>query len=216
MSRHDVILMDMQMHGIDGVQATRRIRSNGDAKSRIPIIALTADLVPEHHNAYLDAGANVVLGKPIEWLKLARELGRLCGDGETPDSQDNRDRMAAEPIDERPLLDGEVLNSLRAEIGAERVNVALGKFQADLAICRRDLIASLNVENRGQLQRTLHSLKSLCMQFGATRVGKMAAALEVDLEGDQVLQRLHEIINVMAILESELESKAHLQGKAAQ
>jgi CheY-like chemotaxis protein len=124
---YDVVFMDMQMPGVDGVEATRRIRSTGDAKSRIPIIALTADLVPEHHSAYLEAGANVVLAKPIEWLELARELNRLCGDVEPSGSHDGQDRLVTEPTDGRPLRDGEVLDPLKADIGVERVNAVLGK-----------------------------------------------------------------------------------------
>jgi PAS domain S-box-containing protein len=72
---YDVILMDMQMPVMDGLAATRRIRAMDDpAAARTPIIAMTANVLPEHVERCREAGMDDHIGKPIN---LAHLLGAL-------------------------------------------------------------------------------------------------------------------------------------------
>ena len=68
------ILMDMQMPEMDGVTATRRIRALDGPKSKIPIIALTANAMKGDEDKYLSAGMNDYVSKPIEGDKLASAI----------------------------------------------------------------------------------------------------------------------------------------------
>jgi signal transduction histidine kinase/FixJ family two-component response regulator len=72
MSTHyfDVIIMDIRMPEMDGVEAIQRIRQSGAAWANVPIIALTADIAAENNAACMAAGANVFLTKPV----LAKDL----------------------------------------------------------------------------------------------------------------------------------------------
>jgi signal transduction histidine kinase/AmiR/NasT family two-component response regulator len=74
----DLILMDVQMPGMDGLEATRRIRALGGAVSRTPIIALTANVLNHQRQAYLECGMDGVVGKPISPTKLLVEILRLA------------------------------------------------------------------------------------------------------------------------------------------
>jgi CheY-like chemotaxis protein len=65
------------MPGMDGLEATRRIRRLGSAIAAIPIIALTADVMRQHHTAYLAAGMNGVVPKPFSPAQLLAEVARL-------------------------------------------------------------------------------------------------------------------------------------------
>jgi PAS domain S-box-containing protein len=78
-ARFDAILMDVQMPGIDGVEAARRIRALGGAAAATPIVALTANVLAHQRTAYLDAGMDGVVGKPISPPLLLAELARVCG-----------------------------------------------------------------------------------------------------------------------------------------
>ena len=72
----DVILMDVRMSGIDGLEATRRIRAAEAAAGgrRTPIIALTANALPEHREACLSAGMDGFLTKPLDRERLESAL----------------------------------------------------------------------------------------------------------------------------------------------
>ncbi|MGZ3404243.1 MAG: ATP-binding protein, partial [Phenylobacterium sp.] len=81
-----LILMDVQMPGIDGLEAARRIRALGGAAAETPIVALTANVLAHQRRAYLDAGMDGVVGKPISPGVLLREIARL-GSPATDDSE---------------------------------------------------------------------------------------------------------------------------------
>jgi CheY-like chemotaxis protein len=75
---YDMILMDVRMSGIDGLEATRRIRAVEEKSgTRTPIIALTANALPEHREACLAAGMDGFLTKPLDREKLAAVLAAV-------------------------------------------------------------------------------------------------------------------------------------------
>ena len=73
----DVVLMDLQMPDIDGLEATRRIRRLPDARREVPVVALTASVMKEQRNACFEAGMTDVLTKPIELEVLSASLSRI-------------------------------------------------------------------------------------------------------------------------------------------
>jgi CheY-like chemotaxis protein/anti-sigma regulatory factor (Ser/Thr protein kinase) len=79
----DMILMDIQMPGIDGVEAARRIRALGGAAAATPIVALTANVLAHQRQAYLDAGMDGVVGKPISPGVLVSEIAAAAQRRET-------------------------------------------------------------------------------------------------------------------------------------
>ena len=91
----DLILMDINMPQMDGLEACRRIRAMGGAAGAIAIIALTADVMGHHQSAYLAAGMNGVVPKPFSPAQLLAEIGRIA---ELP--------SAAEPLDSRSVAAG--------------------------------------------------------------------------------------------------------------
>ena len=83
MEPYDLVLMDIQMPDMDGVTATRFIRALPSAIKDVPIIAKTGNVLPEQVRAFLDAGMNDHVGKPIERAKLCSSVKRWLprGDG---------------------------------------------------------------------------------------------------------------------------------------
>ena len=73
----DLILMDVQMPGIDGLEAARRIRAMGGTVGATPIIALTANVLAHQQESYRQAGMDGVVGKPISPAALIAEIVRL-------------------------------------------------------------------------------------------------------------------------------------------
>jgi signal transduction histidine kinase/ActR/RegA family two-component response regulator len=76
-ARHfDLVLMDIQMPNLDGLAATCRIRALGTSVAHIPIIALTANAMVEDREAYIEAGMNDHVSKPVEPRELALAIAR--------------------------------------------------------------------------------------------------------------------------------------------
>ncbi|QUD87397.1 hybrid sensor histidine kinase/response regulator [Phenylobacterium montanum] len=85
--RYDLILMDVQMPVMGGVQATEIIRSLGGDHARIPIIALSANVMAEQVAAYQRAGMNAHLAKPINPRDLLITIARWSTTGEPDEAQ---------------------------------------------------------------------------------------------------------------------------------
>jgi signal transduction histidine kinase/CheY-like chemotaxis protein len=76
---YDLILMDVNMPGMDGMEATRRIRALGSPEADVPIVALTADVMTHHQAAYHEAGMNGFVPKPFSPGQLLGEILRIAG-----------------------------------------------------------------------------------------------------------------------------------------
>jgi CheY-like chemotaxis protein len=76
---YDLILMDVNMPGMDGMVATRRIRELPKPQAGVPIVALTADVMTHHQAAYHAAGMNGFVSKPFSPGQLLSEIIRIAG-----------------------------------------------------------------------------------------------------------------------------------------
>ncbi|MCC6234106.1 MAG: response regulator [Verrucomicrobiales bacterium] len=95
--RFDVILMDIQMPQLNGIEATQRIRELEQGSGRTtPIVALTANTGPTERDACLKAGINAFLSKPLDPDLLFPLIGRLTGNAV------DRPAAAPAPADEHP------------------------------------------------------------------------------------------------------------------
>ncbi len=75
----DVVLMDIQMPVMDGVEATRRLRASGGPNAGVPVIALTANVMEEQCQAYAAAGIDAWAGKPVDPRALLQAIAAAVG-----------------------------------------------------------------------------------------------------------------------------------------
>ena len=78
----DLVLMDVQMPRMDGIEATRRVRSLSGPEARVPIIGLTANALSHQLLSYAEAGMNGVASKPISPAALVMEIARVLAAAE--------------------------------------------------------------------------------------------------------------------------------------
>lgn len=148
--RYDLIFMDIQMPGMDGKQATARIRQLEPAHTRIPIIALTAHALAEERQSMLDSGMDDYLTKPVDEDQLQRTLFEWTG---TALHYDDTEPAGAPADTERPAsLDMERLESLPVVDFVSGLEKASGKL--GLA---RDMFTML-IDSLDKDQRRMNTL----------------------------------------------------------
>ncbi len=74
---YDLVLMDIQMPGMDGIEATKRIRAMDGALGSTPIVAVTANVLADQRSSYADVGMNGVVAKPVSAGALLAEIARV-------------------------------------------------------------------------------------------------------------------------------------------
>ena len=90
----DLVLMDVRMPRMDGLEATRRIRALPDARGAVPVVAMTADAMPEDVVRCLGAGMNAHLAKPVSQAALFAIVSRALA-GDLPPAEVQAEAVAA-------------------------------------------------------------------------------------------------------------------------
>lgn len=167
----DMLLMDVQMPEMDGVEATKAIRALGGVFLQLPIVAVTANVLPGDAARYVAQGMNGVLAKPIEpqALRAAVEGFALEGAGAPPTASVEDERLPS--VEHLRQIDCAVIADMRAAVGDDVYLSLMQDLKRDV---RRHLdlvgqgLASSDVE---ALRRGAHSLSSLLSTFGLNNAG---------------------------------------------
>jgi PAS domain S-box-containing protein len=198
----DLILMDMQMPEMDGLDATQAIRRIS-SYANTPILALTANAFAEDRRACLEAGMNDVLTKPIEPALLYQALANwLPAGSDFTASQKSHDASTSVSPSEMTALDAypgiDVARGLTFMNGnMERYLKMLGQFalthDGDM-ITLDDCIAAGEGD---AARRVAHSLKGASSMLGLVTITDVATRLEACLKDDKALEQHGELIREM-------------------
>lgn len=162
-ARPDLILMDLEMPGLNGLDATRCLRTMADAVRNIPVVAFTGHTLPQDRQAAREAGMDGFLTKPVNVVALRGELNRLIGLRPVGEAQAAGARTAEEARD-GPLLDAERVELLRG------MNIMENLLPDGLAQARGHIAKLEEAVRRNDLpaaRQALHSLVGLCGEMGA-------------------------------------------------
>jgi CheY-like chemotaxis protein len=195
----DVVLMDIQMPDIDGLEAARRIRAAG-TRAHLPIIAMTANAAETDRQACLQAGMNDHVGKPIDLEKLVNVILRHCNsEAAGPDEPAASDALEIEAPDE--LLDrfGGQVSLLRT---------VLSVFPDQTHKLLDDLQQQVDSANIDAILYHLHTLKGSSGTMGAARLSHHCAELEQAFRTDP--QAALAMSGWIAALRTELEQAVSL------
>jgi CheY-like chemotaxis protein/HPt (histidine-containing phosphotransfer) domain-containing protein len=166
---YDVVLMDVQMPHLDGLDATRQICERWPEESRPQIVAMTANALPEDREACFAAGMNDYVAKPIRAEELAAALKRV-----KPLSNGDGGAAAVAVVS----LDDGALESLRDLGGDAFLGEVIDAFLADAPELIATLRRSLDEQGSEELRRAAHTLKSNGATLGAAEFAELCRTLE--------------------------------------
>jgi two-component system sensor histidine kinase/response regulator len=180
---YDLVLMDIQMPEMDGLEATRLIRSNEHLKG-LPIVAMTAHAMAGDREKSIDAGMNDHITKPIDPEELYATLLRWIEKGERVITEIPGRRVEAGSPADLPELPGiDVAEGLRKVAGNSRVylKVLMGFFSdyRDTASAVHAAVTGGRLEEAG---RTAHTIRGVAGNIGARALFKTAGELELALK----------------------------------
>ncbi|HEY7992107.1 MAG TPA: response regulator [Stellaceae bacterium] len=187
----DVVLMDIQMPVMDGVQATGLIRKLAAPTCNVPIVALTAHAMVGARQQYLDAGMDDYLSKPLSPPALLAKLNEIG----TKLAPATSEAVAPASVQDNREFDATAVEALRASVGAE-----FDELFKTLLAAVADGIASIDeLLQGGDLRgagREAHNLVSTAGSVGAATVSDLARQLEAASksgDGEQCLYALVEL-----------------------
>ncbi len=220
----DIVLMDVNMPVMSGLEAAKLHRFNELGGKRVPIVALTADATDAAARLCREAGMDDCLTKPIEPDRLLRAIA-----AHVPDAPPMAMAMASQPVTEitshprfRPAsggaIDAAVLADLESLGGNDFVIELIDAFLTDSSDLVREMAAAAAVRDSSAFRSHAHALRSAAANIGAKSLfelclaWRLIRARELDRETEALIPRLNaEIERVRAQL---LAHRARLSANA--
>jgi signal transduction histidine kinase/CheY-like chemotaxis protein/HPt (histidine-containing phosphotransfer) domain-containing protein len=176
------ILIDSQMPGMDGNEATRIIRRREGDQVHTPIIALTANAMRSDRQKAFDAGVDDYLSKPVFVEDLQASLQRVLSVAGSLAETNGSQKHPATPreIPDR-VFDTSIVDELKSVSGSgggDLFSELADQFLKQMPGWIRDLESAAMEHNSEEVRRQAHRLLGLCRQIGAERMATLCAKLE--------------------------------------
>ena len=179
--RFDVVLMDHQLPGIDGVETTRRIRTLAETVAALPVIGLTASASAAHRESFLDAGMDGFLAKPATMDDIRTAIHEvLAADWVRPAAAAiAAAALTPERATATATVQTAVLAKLAGELGDRTIVVELvTSFLGELPKRGTAITAALDNGDSAAAGRAAHTLKSSARLLGADALADVCQEIE--------------------------------------
>ncbi|SHF26555.1 PAS domain S-box-containing protein [Marinomonas polaris DSM 16579] len=211
----DLIFMDLHMPVMDGLSAMRAIRQaeKSSGNRRVPMIALTADIMPETLSEVFRAGGDGLVPKPFKQKEFISMLDEWLPSGhQSPDEALNKHQSTNSIFDVKSdvIINESVLNELKVLLGND-FTLLIDAFFDDAQNIMVSFDKMLSKEDEADyalISRLAHSLKSVSQNVGAMTMSSMAAQLEQESrQGDapDLKAKLQEILSMYQNVKNKLQ-----------
>ncbi|RDB43237.1 response regulator [Halomonas sp. DQ26W] len=179
----DLVLMDIRMPGMDGVETTRALRKLGGSWSHCPVIAVTAHALEGDRQQLLASGLQEVLIKPVDSNALEAILQRHLRVTPPVRQMESDATERQEQSAELAVID--LLLGTRLANGSQSLALELlEELATSLPSSARELQAALSTEDPEALLDTVHALNGACRYCGAPELALVAETLETRLRSE--------------------------------
>ena len=174
--RYDLVLMDVQMPVMDGLEATRRIRRMPE-EQQPRIFAMTASVLDSERQECIDAGMERHLAKPIRKRQLEDTLREVAEAGGVA-LRSSAPAPAAAEVDAADGIDENALAQLVDEVGSEGAAEVIGAMVDGAALACQVLREAWTAQDLKVVKRQAHTMKANCAMVGASRLAADCSRLE--------------------------------------
>jgi signal transduction histidine kinase/CheY-like chemotaxis protein/HPt (histidine-containing phosphotransfer) domain-containing protein len=167
---YDLVLMDIEMRGMNGMTAIGQIRQLDGPARHVPVIAMTANVLPQQVRAFKEAGMNGHLGRPFTRSQLIDMVNRFLSPARVGASG------AGKPSPARVCAhDKKALTEMKNLIGEQRTAAWVGTLRSQL-----EAIVAIDGKpiSRPKLAGTAHTLVAQAGSLGFTRLSRLSSELE--------------------------------------
>ncbi|HEX2526644.1 MAG TPA: ATP-binding protein, partial [Geminicoccus sp.] len=181
---YDVVLMDVQMPVMDGMEATRRIRQLPAPLNAIPVLALTANVLDSERRRCLSAGMDRCLTKPVVWNELFDALAQVVGGNlASVRLQPDQAPQFRRDFGQQLLLNSAQVDAMGARMTQDMLRTMLerGLSGAEESTARLHKAAG----DAARMAAEAHRLRGTAGTFGLARIADLAGAIERWLDAGQ-------------------------------
>lgn len=209
---YDLVLMDCQMPGMDGFEASQRMRQLEQqlGRTHTPIIALTAAAREEEFDRAMASGMDDFMTKPFDTAQLERRIAQHVKglSGTDTDSTNEGDR----PEDQSALIVNEAtlqgIQSIRGDDGDALLTKVINTFMEQLPPAIETLRGLIDSNDSEALRKAAHASKSMALNMGAEALAEALATLEQQARDGGVLDEtsFHRLENIASTTQASLKA----------
>jgi two-component system, sensor histidine kinase RpfC len=200
----DIAIMDVNMPVMNGIEATKLYRFASLGKTRVPIIALTADASPEMRKRCEEAGMDACIIKPIEPARLLGIIDAMVDGSETMRAAAVSETETVKKITSHPKfrssgpasIDVRALQDLESLGGKKFVAELVSEFNSDAELVLRELTVAVTNKDLLAFRDQVHAFRSSAANIGARKIYKMCLTWrqigmrELETQGKEHLRKL--------------------------
>ncbi len=203
--KFDLVLMDVQMPIMDGVEATETIRASKKPYANIPIVGLTANALKTQQEEYIAAGMNYCITKPVDWgefLRVVRSLlntNRVTSTSELNSSSTDEGTVSSGP---KPKSNQKILDDIHKMLGAEKFHELINELSVEFE--RQIILMKNEPANAEIIMICTHTLRGICAYYELHNI--LSIVRNIEKENNNPVK----VVSLLERLEQEVEDLLQL------